>query len=77
LIIIGLIEDKWRIYKSKMYTHAQCYNVVYYVTDRTRDYIFRKEKKKKNATSYARHCTVVVELERQQQLLLVAVALVD
>jgi hypothetical protein len=58
-----------------MYTHAQCYNAVCYVTGRTRDYIFQK--KEKNAISYVRHCTVVVGLGRQQQLLLVVVELVD
>ncbi len=46
-LIIGGEEDQWRIYKSKMYTHAQCYNVVCYVTGRTRDYIFQKKKKEK------------------------------
>lgn len=60
-----------------MYTHAQCYNVVCYITGRTRDYIFQKEERERNAISYARHCTVVVELERWQQQLLVAVELVD
>jgi hypothetical protein len=37
----------------------------------------RKKKEKINAISYVRYCTVVVELGRQQLLLLVAVELVD
>ncbi len=57
-----------------MYTHARCYNVVCYVTGRTRDYIFQK---KINAISYVRHCTVVVELEQQQLPLIVVVELAD
>jgi len=56
-----------------MYTHAQYYNVVCYVTGRMRG----KEEKNINAISYVGHCTVVVALEQQQLQLLVAVELVD
>jgi hypothetical protein len=51
---------------------------MWYVMSRVeREIIYFKKKNKKNAISYVQHCTVVVELERQQQLLLVAVELVD
>jgi len=55
--------------ESKMYTHAQYYNVVFYVTGRMR------KKKHIYTISYVEHCTVV-ELEQQLQLLVV-VELVD
>ncbi len=57
-----------------VYTHAQYYNVVCYVTGRMRDEEEEEEEKDINTISYVEHCTVVVELEQQ---LLVVVELVD
>jgi hypothetical protein len=52
---------------------------MWYVMSRVeREIIYFKKKRKRNAISYVWYCTVVVELGRQQQrLLLVAVELVD